>query len=162
MNAPRESGGALRETLTVGSQKRSRWYGHISKRTCSGCGGQKDYYAKLCRQCAPKHRPLSGLKGKKHPAWKGGYRIDRDGYIRTYAPDHPWPRKSGYVPEHVRVMELHLNRKMGPNESVHHRDENRRNNALENLEVMTRGEHSRLHRRKDTARRKRDAGGRFA
>lgn len=139
-----------------------RWpEGHVSKRKCPHCGRAKDYYAVTCRDCYVPEKPLLGLSGNRHPAWKGGQRIDRDGYIRTYAPDHPWPRRSGYVLEHVRIMELHIGRRIRPGEVVHHKDDNRRNNALENLELMGGGTHSRLHRQRDCHLRPRTKG-RFA
>ncbi|TSP11467.1 HNH endonuclease signature motif containing protein [Cupriavidus campinensis] len=47
---------------------------------------------------------------------------------------------------HVVLMEQHLGRRISENEVVHHRDENKHNNDLTNLEVMTRAEHARLHR----------------
>ena len=50
------------------------------------------------------------------------------------------------VLEHVMVAEKSLGRKLMRNEVVHHKDFNRLNNSIENLEVMTRGEHSRIHR----------------
>jgi hypothetical protein len=135
----------------------------MTKRTCPQCGGRKDFYSVACRSCAPNKPPgLPGRKGPDHPAWKGGFQIDRDGYVRTYAPDHPFPRKGGYVLEHVRVVELHIGRRMARGEVVHHIDHDRRNNALANLEVMRAGEHSREHRLLDTQFRQRDKLGRFA
>jgi len=101
-----------------------------------------------------------GKTGAKHPCWKGGRIIDRDGYIRTWAPTHPWPRK-GYIAEHVRVMELSINRRLLPSECVHHIDENRQNNSLDNLQVMDRSEHSKLHREKDKHRQNRNNKGHF-
>lgn len=88
--------------------------------------------------------------------------IDRDGYIRRYAPDHPWPRRNGYVRENVRVMELHLGRRINPDEVVHHLDGDRQNNVLANLELMLASVHSREHRRQDSHLRRRDIKGRFA
>jgi hypothetical protein len=132
------------------------------KRICPSCGGRKDFYAKTCHACREKPPGHPGLRGPDHPAWKGGFQIDRDGYVRTYAPDHPFPRKGGYVLEHVRVVELSLGRRMARSEVVHHIDHDRRNNALHNLEVMRAGEHSREHRLHDTVNRQRDANGRFA
>jgi hypothetical protein len=134
----------------------------MTKRTCPHCGGRKGFYAKACRACSPSPKGWVGHKGPNHPAWKGGFMFDRDGYIKTYAPDHPWPRKSGYVLEHVRIMELSIGRRLGLDEIVHHMDNDRKNNAFENLEIMTRGEHSSLHRREDTHLRRRDSSGRFA
>lgn len=51
--------------------------------------------------------------------------------------------------EHRKIMENLLGRKLGFNEVVHHKDGNRLNNSLENLEVITRSEHSRLHSTKN-------------
>src|SRR5687767_10040755 len=126
------------------------------KQTCPVCGGRKDFYAATCRKCSVPLKPLKGKKGKTHPAWKGGFRIDDDGYIRTYAPDHPWPRRGGYVPEHVRLMELHIGRRIRSDEVVHHRNEDRQDNRLENLELMMGPAHSQLHRAKDKHTYRRD------
>jgi hypothetical protein len=101
-----------------------------------------------------------GKTGSAHPCWKGGQIVDQDGYIQTWAPNHPWPRR-GYLREHIRVMELHLGRRIKSNECVHHKDHNRQNNALTNLELLTRSEHSKLHRRLDSERLSKDKSGRF-
>lgn len=53
--------------------------------------------------------------------------------------------------EHIFLMEQSIGRKLAPNECVHHIDGNRANNSLDNLQLLTRGEHSRLHREKDLA-----------
>jgi hypothetical protein len=63
--------------------------------------------------------------------------------------------------EHVRVMELHIGRRMEPHECVHHIDHDRTNNTLCNLEIMDRGRHSSMHRTSESPR-KRDSSGRFA
>ena len=105
-----------------------------------------------------------GHKGKKkssHPCWKGGNIIDKDGYIRTWSPDHPWPRK-GYIQEHIRVMELHIGRRIKTTEVIHHKDHDRKNNSIGNLELMTRKEHSKLHRSLDAHKFKRCKNGRFS
>ena len=119
------------------------------KQTCTDCGGRKDYYAGACRMCSIRPRPFLGRKGPSHPAWKGGCRVDRDGYIRTYMPDHPWPRRGRYVLEHVRVMELHIGRRIRPGEVVHHQNGNRQDNRIVNLELQTASMHSSSHRAKD-------------
>lgn len=63
-----------------------------------------------------------------------------------YYPEHPKGNThNGYIAEHVLVMEKLLGRFLFDNEIVHHLDGNRSNNLPENLEVMTRGEHARLH-----------------
>lgn len=55
--------------------------------------------------------------------------------------------------EHRIVAERVLGRKLADNEIVHHKDGNRRNNAPENLEVMTQAEHAALHARERRAKK---------
>jgi hypothetical protein len=78
-------------------------------------------------------------------ARKGGRIANQDGYIRALAKDHPFTRKYHYIFEHVMVMERHLGRRLEATECVHHVDGDRTNNALENLQLMTKSEHMRLH-----------------
>ena len=55
--------------------------------------------------------------------------------------------KKGNAKLHRLIMEDHLGRKLTSDEIVHHIDGNKLNNNINNLKVMTRGEHSRLHRK---------------
>jgi hypothetical protein len=50
------------------------------------------------------------------------------------------------VLQHREIMEAHIGRRLKRWEVVHHRDEDKRNNSLDNLELTTRPEHSRHHR----------------
>lgn len=47
--------------------------------------------------------------------------------------------------EHRKIMEEYLGRKLEKNEIVHHINGNKRDNRIENLQLMTLSEHSRLH-----------------
>ena len=49
------------------------------------------------------------------------------------------------IDEHRYVMEQYLGRKLSRDEVVHHKDGNKENNDIENLELMSLSEHSRQH-----------------
>lgn len=46
---------------------------------------------------------------------------------------------------HRHVLEKHLNRKLLPTEIVHHKNHDKLDNRVKNLEIMDRGDHMRLH-----------------
>ncbi len=78
------------------------------------------------------HKPYNRL-GKKNPKWKGGKNYDKDGYVLIYDPIHPNSRNKKYVLEHRLVMEKHLGRYLRKSEVVHHINENKQNNKIDNL-----------------------------
>jgi len=74
-----------------------------------------------------------------------GRKIDKDGYVLIRKRDHKNCDSSGYVREHRLVMEACLGRLLEPHELVHHKNEIRDDNRIENLEVMSLSEHIRHH-----------------
>lgn len=83
----------------------------------------------------------SGDRGNN---WKGG-KIMLNNYVAVYSPDHPRPVAQMYVYEHRLVMEKHLKRYLLPEEIVHHKNGNKTDNRLSNLEILSNSEHYKLH-----------------
>jgi hypothetical protein len=83
-------------------------------------------------------------RGNKNPIYKGGS-INIHGYRRLPDKDHPNARKDGTILEHRKLMSDKLNRPLADSEIVHHRDEVKLNNSTNNLQIMSRSEHSKLH-----------------
>lgn len=84
------------------------------------------------------------------PGPKPEYRRVTDlGYIAVWMPDHPDAWKGGRILEHRLVMEQHLGRRLLKTEEVHHKDGNRQNNLIENLEVLTKEKHASIHKKRE-------------
>lgn len=75
-------------------------------------------------------------EGASNPAWKGGRKIDKDGYVLIYSPTHPHASKAGCVREHRLVIEKHLGRILDQKEVVHHKNGVKEDNRIENLELF--------------------------
>jgi ribosomal protein L24E len=67
------------------------------------------------------------------------------GYLYVYEPKHEMANKSGKVYVHRYVAQYGFNIKLTPDLIVHHKDEDKLNNDLSNLEVMTYEEHGKHH-----------------
>lgn len=70
------------------------------------------------------------MSGKGHWHFKTGRYVDGDGYVRILTPD-------GYQPEHRVKMERKLGRRLRATEVVRHKDGDKANNRLSNLQVVT-------------------------
>lgn len=82
--------------------------------------------------------------GSNNPNFTGGKYVDDKGYVRVLRPDHPKNIK-GYVYEHRLVMEAYLGRFLMPWETVHHINEIKTDNRVENFFLCGYREHSALH-----------------
>lgn len=77
--------------------------------------------------------------------WKGGKIINTQGYVMIRNTKHPYSDSHGYIREHRIVLEKHLGRHLEADEVVHHKNGNKQDNHFENLEIMGRAEHLKLH-----------------
>jgi len=134
----------------------------------------------ICKLCRKNFTPLNprnpnnycsrkcyydSLKGKLH---KGGIRYSH-GYKYLYARGHPFANDGKYVAEHRLVIEKHLGRYLQPDEIIHHKNNNKLDNRLANLQLLNRKEHHvghpswKNHLGKHLGKKdgKRDSAGRF-
>jgi len=71
------------------------------------------------------------------------------GYILVLQPNHPYSTLRGYVPEHRLVTEKHLGRYLTSEEVIHHKNEIKDDNRIENLKLFaSKSEHSCYHMKK--------------
>ena len=91
-----------------------------------------------------KWRALIARRGPDRWNWKGGEFLHH-GYFWKHAPTHPHANPSGYVKRGRLVLEEKIGRLLEPGEHVHHIDENKQNDAPDNLMVFKAALHLRYH-----------------
>lgn len=97
-------------------------------------------------------------RGPANGRWNDERMISSHGYVLVrVGKGHPLGFGNGYAYEHDLVMVAFLGRRLAPDEVVHHKDENKTDNRIENLELLTGSEHMARH----NAERERDALGQF-
>ena len=73
--------------------------------------------------------------------------IRKGDYLYAKITNHPNATKNGYVLEHRYVVECALGRYLLEGEVVHHINGDKHDNRLDNLKVMSRRDHTLLHKR---------------
>jgi len=107
-----------------------------------------------------------GLKGDKNSSFKGQQTRKKNNYVYDnwiYCPKHPFANKNGRVKSFRLLVEqnyqlfdkkyfVEINGKyyLPNNIVVHHKDLNHYNNKIENLEPLTKSEHSSVHNKLKT------------
>lgn len=96
-----------------------------------------------CKNCGQifKTKPSQAMRGRKYcsqecrkqDVYKGRF-VRSDGYVAINI-------DGKYELEHRVVMSKFLGRDLQPNEQIHHRNENKSDNRIENLEIVSCGEH---------------------
>lgn len=126
---------------------------------------KKHYCSKECHRIAKieymkgEGNHQYGLKGNKNASWKSDKKITNYGYIKIRVLDHPFKDCDYFVFEHRLIAEKYLldeensieingKKYLKPEFTVHHIDENKLNNDIKNLQVMTFKEHCSLHSKK--------------
>ena len=82
--------------------------------------------------------------GKFASLWKGGKRLNHNGYMTIRMSDHP-NAVNGYIFEHRLIMEEFLGRYLTKEEIVHHINHSKLDNRIENLMILGKGEHNTQH-----------------
>ena len=95
---------------------------------------------------------MTGKKGvnfrDKNGNWKGGKTTER-GYEIIKAYTHPFAPKNKYMRKHRYILEIYYSIKFGfpiyilsKWFAIHHKDGNKRNNRIENLQILTHSKHT--------------------
>jgi len=123
---------------------------------CPSCGKTVNRTLREGRKAKHCSKKCYDLNRGRRGAYKK-YVLSR-GYKYVYAPNHPHARgsKKLYVAEHRLVMEKKIGRYLLADEIVHHVNEDKLDNRVENLLIMTTSEHDQYH-----ARNRKREGGRF-
>ena len=106
----------------------------------------------------PRGKHGNHARGSRNGRWNPDRLLTDRGYVLIrVGKSHPLANPNGYAFEHKIVICAALLRRLEPGEVVHHRNGDRTDNRLENLELLAASEHSALH----VAKARRDASGRF-
>lgn len=130
---------------------------------CYHDASRKPTMLRECLQCgnefviSPKHKDKKFCNVECACAYRREQK--RVATIGTNGYKYVWFADGSGEKEHRYLMEQHLGRKLKKDEVVHHIDGNRTNNDLGNLVVMSRGEHSALHRKMELSAGKKLFGG---
>lgn len=111
-------------------------------------------------KCANKMPDRKRSSGKDHYFWNGGQSEHSDGYLYVRTENHPFSGNAEYVLEHRVVMEKRMREKepghhflvehqgllyLRPEILVHHINEIKRDNRIENLIACTNAAHRSIH-----------------
>jgi hypothetical protein len=113
-----------------------------------------------CQKQSMRGRHGNHARASRHPRWNTQAIINEEGYRKIrVGRAHPMADPHGYAYEHdVIYCSAQGLRVLPPRCLVHHKNEDKSDNRLENLVLLTRREHAILHSRKQARHRGRFAG----
>ncbi len=105
-------------------------------------------YCNICKLAIPFNQKLGKRNESRKYCSKKCYGEAISSALDLKSPyrgiSHP-TKKHRVIPYHRKLMQDKIGRELTRNEVVHHINENKRDNRLENLQIMDRGEHTVLH-----------------
>ena len=104
---------------------------------CQQCGKTFQRFPRDLRRGGGKFCSKACHSASQLGTGKGRWKMP-DGYIRV-------SKARGSTPEHRKIMEEHLGRKLQPHEQVHHINGVKDDNRIENLMVVTPKQHAVFH-----------------
>ncbi len=142
--------GAIKKGLEIGLGTSNKYM----YTQCSVCGKRRWVLFRFntgrpvsdrCHTCA-----LKSLRGRRSISWKGGKPKTGDGYIMVAIDeaDFFYPMARGQhrlVLEHRLIMARYLNRCLNRRELIHHKNGIKTDNRIENLEIVSRRQHTKDH-----------------
>lgn len=128
----------------------------MANQICIICGHQREvppskqfrkYCSVACFSVAMKRYNVGGIARRGKGNWKNSKRERKvsGGYVFIYVPKYPKANPEGYYPEHRLIMERSIGRLLSNDEIVHHINQNRGDNRIENLELQTMSKHVSFH-----------------
>ena len=126
---------------------RLKTFGYCSRKCSAKEAYKSRIYTSVSKEIREKiSKTLVGkYRGKNSSRWNGGKTFHKDGYVYIYSPTHPYRDHHRYVFEHRLVIEKSLGRYLLPTEHIHHLNGDKKDNRIENLNIMNNSEHLRLH-----------------
>lgn len=100
--------------------------------------------ANLGRKHSPEAiKKLKDLAGEKSPNWRGGITMVAGGYLAYTNSIANGENAGKYV--HRSKFQKHIGRPLRSDEHVHHKDGDKLNNDIDNLELMSASDHAKHH-----------------
>jgi hypothetical protein len=88
------------------------------------------------------------IKSDQHHRWNSGQIITQKGYVKVrVGSSHPLADSNGYVMEHMLIWVSAGNPLSDKDHVIHHKNKCKTDNRIENLQIVTRQEHERIHGR---------------